>query len=190
VKLEQLNTEFVNVAKLSENELGRRLTMNFHHPFSSIFGKFNNIRSAVEYIFIKNYPKKLLNKKLTKIDIASIPKLNKTIPNYWAMIAHLFISRMEDDVVTSELLRVNTLPIVSYNVRTITDPYLGDVVSIKENHKLKMYLVIINNYSRILKGKICALRYKEDCEAFINSLKECPEDFIYEGNVHNIRLKT
>lgn len=190
ITIDTLNNDLINVSRLSNTELGKRLTMNFDYEFKTPFGTFKNIRTAFEYLFIEGYPIKLLNKKkLTKSDIESIPPLKHTIPNYWSVIAHLFILRMDQDSETVKLLKENRKPISAYNVKSTKDSYIGDIITIQKNHKISMYVKIIEKYSTLLKIDNTPEDYKKGCEVIINSFKKDPDSFIYEGNVQNIKAK-
>ena len=93
---DRLDNNYINISKKSVSELGRRLSLGFNFPFSTGLGDFKNMRSAMEYIFIPNYPERFLKKSyLTEEEINRIPKRSKEIPNYWAALAHLFICRIK-----------------------------------------------------------------------------------------------
>jgi len=141
--------DFINISSYSDLKEGRRLAIGYPFAFSTVIGNVGSVRSAMDYVTTPNYPVKLLNKsKLTKYDVATIPKEKNGLPNYKAVLTYFIGMRiLADKELQNDLSKLNPkIKVTSYNI--INDPIVGKNIVYNEN--MGSYCGIISKIIKLL----------------------------------------
>jgi hypothetical protein len=141
---EALNKDHINISKMSD-KLGRFLSPGHFSMFDTVIGEVNSVRTAVDYVTIKDYPKKFLTlKRLQRHHIDKIPSNTNILKNENAVLAYfVFMKIMSNDDIKKELIDKKDLPIYSYN-KTTNSFYGKKGVKIEINHYNSTLIRIIN----------------------------------------------
>lgn len=170
--------EYINVAKSSDDELGKMLAPGYGYTFNTVFGSIGNVRNGMELITTPNYPMYLISKKqLTRKDIESIPSKKINLPNYWAIVAYLLCSRVQADTDLIEAIAKNELEYTSVYIKSTSAMGItGAVVS--PNLKMGRYLGIIRGISKMIKNNTFE---DSDILNFVNLCKDQNNKPLFDG---------
>ena len=146
-----IDTQFINVAKYSRNDIGKKLAPGYPHSFGTIIGKVGNLRNVFDLASTVNYPLDLLGKKrLTASDINRIPMQHKHNVNYWGIVAYFLLERIASDKPLMLAMKETNLEYIAVNI-TKTENWAGNGNVIIPNKALGKYLSIIRHISILIK---------------------------------------
>jgi len=172
--------DYVNVSKYSESELGKSLAPGHPVSFDTIFGQPGNIRAAIDFVTMKNYPKDVMEKtKLSIKDIKRIPEHSLGITNYWSVVAYIISQRILSDKRLQQLMLENTAEYTSYNLSKPEELMGKKISAVKYNDTVQMggYLMILRNYDKMIKDDMFN---RDEIEKFIKSLMKNPDKDLFD----------
>jgi len=146
--------DYINIAKLSKLDIGKELSPGYGFQFTTMFGKAGTVRSAMDYISIKDYPKDLLSKKkLLSKDIKRITGKRINVTNYWAMVMYIVAERIKQDTALIETIKDMPDDIVITSLLTNEVKTFGLVGSVYVvNTKMSMYVAVIKTFVYMIKN--------------------------------------
>lgn len=178
--------DYINVSKYSKTELGRALAPGAKANFDTILGRIGNIRSAMDYVAIPNYPIKLLSKsRLNAKDIKKIPKKRISIPNYWSIITYILAERIKSEPDLIKMIKENEAEYTCFSSKGKANLFGKEVFITQPNNSMGRYIAIIRCISKLIKNDEFT-----DAKIYqlINSAKDCPEKLIFEGSTVNVKM--
>jgi len=179
---------YINVIKDSNTELGKMLSPGHPRVFSTIFGNIGNVRAGMDFVTTMSYPIDILGKsRLTKNDIAKIPRKKVSIPNYWAVVAYLLVTRIRQDSKLRELMKDNDKEYICVYIKNGEEMGKSYTSFIPVN-VFGRYLSILRDIEVVIKDDklddddtvmalIESYKHKETLKVFDNLPVECDAPF-------------
>ena len=154
-----IDSKYVNVAKFSNCDLGKMLSLGYGCRFDTLIGTCGNMRNAVDYITTDKYPKSLLPlSRLNKRQIDKIPKHKRRIVNFMSAVAVMLYDRISSDKDLIDSLDSNTKHIISYTTHKRSS--LGTTVIVYEyNNGLNYYTKLLRVYNLMIVNDMFTLKH-------------------------------
>ena len=178
--------DYINVSKYSDTGLGKALAPGAKANFDTVFGKVGNVRAAMDYIAIPNYPVKLLSKaKLTASDINKIPGKRISVPNYWSIVTYIMAERIKADEKLHDMLKENDVELTCFSKIGKATMFGKEVFMSQPNKSMGRYIAVIRVLSNLIKEDKFT---DENILDIVNQAKDHPEKGIFEGSTVNIEM--
>lgn len=135
-----------------DDKLGNMLSTTYLCNFFTPVGKIASIKHFMEYINTPKYPEELLVKpKLTRKDLAKIPKNKITVVNYWAAVASVVAIKIQKNNELKKLLTENDKQLNIFTEKE-TKLFGTEVKNYKPVKRLSRYVSIIRIFEKMLKA--------------------------------------
>lgn len=171
--------DYINIAMNGNTELGRRLAQGYTRNFITFLGRTNSVRSFMSAVTVPGYDLNLLSKnRITREDVATIPKTIIDVPNYWALLAYALCEKVRADKELQDMIKQNNIPFTSLG-KPIEKPLFNVMIStINVKHDMIKYVAIVNEISKLIKEDKFN---NENILDLINKCKSDPEKEIWDG---------
>lgn len=171
--------DYIELSKSAKSELGKMLSITHQTLFETPIGKFNSIKTFMEFITTPDYPIDLLTKhKLTSEDIKRIPKKKVGPSNYWALVAMATYFRIKSDVDLQTRLKESTLDFTAMGANVTGELFGTKITMLAPNKRLGKYI----GFLRIIKEAIKNDSFTEEfAKNLVEAAKEVPEKDLFDG---------